>query len=113
MIQRNHLRHAGLRGIGRLRGNLEPLHPRTSGPTGIQVTPFVFVTDVAVEPVCGPEAVSAFWLPMELAASGALDGTYVYPNSQMTFPSWNFAGHVIWGLTWRILGSMLETARAA
>ncbi len=95
----------------RLLGNLEPLHPRTSGPTGIQVTPFVFVTEAALEPVCGPEAVSAFWLPLELAASGALDSTYVYPNTQMTFPSWSYEGHVIWGLTWRILSSVLEAGQ--
>lgn len=34
----------------RLLGKLPALHPRTSGPKGLEVTPFVFVTDVAVEP---------------------------------------------------------------
>lgn len=96
----------------RLLGNLEALHPRTSGPTGIQVTPFVFVTDAAVEPVCGPEALSAFWLPLDLAAAGTFDSNYVYPNTQMTFPAWNYEGHVIWGLTWRILTSVLEAGTA-
>lgn len=95
----------------RLLGALPPLHPRTSGPAGIEVTPFVFVTDFAVEPRCGPEALEAFWLPLEAAAAGSLDGTYTYPGSAMTFPSWTFDGHVIWGLTWRILGDVLEGSR--
>jgi 8-oxo-dGTP pyrophosphatase MutT (NUDIX family) len=88
-------------------GSLAPLHPRASGPLGIEVTPFVFATQTAMEPVCGPEALSAFWLPLALAASGSLDATYTYPSTQAAFPSWQYDGHVIWGLTWRILGELL------
>jgi 8-oxo-dGTP pyrophosphatase MutT (NUDIX family) len=95
----------------RLLGHLPALHPQMSGPLGINVTPFVFVTDVAVDPVCGPEALEAFWLPLATAASGSLDAPYAYPNSEMTFPSWNFEGYVIWGLTWRILGDVLALAK--
>ena len=91
----------------RLLGNLQTLSPMTSGPAGIEVTPFVFTTDVALEPQPGPEAEAAFWLPLELAASGALDDTYTYPGTDRTFPSWRFEQHVIWGLTWRILGDLL------
>jgi len=94
----------------RMLGSLAPLHPRTSGPTGIEVTPFVFATEVALEPVCGPEALAAFWLPLELAASGALDGTYTYPATSVAFPSWTYEGHVIWGLTRRILDLVLGIA---
>ena len=96
-----------------LAGSLAPLHPRTSGPLGIEVTPFVFIAGDAPEPVCGPEALSAFWLPLELAASGSLDATYTYPTTQMAFPSWAYDGHVIWGLTWRILGDLLAAGRDA
>ena len=95
----------------RMLGNLPPLAPRTSGPTAIEVTPLVFATDVALEPVCGPEALAAFWLPLDLAASGALDGTYRHTTSQMTFPSWTYEGYVIWGLTRRVLEMILELAR--
>ena len=92
----------------RLLGNLSPLHPRTSGPAGIEVTPFVFHTRMALEPVCGPEALAAFWLPLDLAASGHLDSTYEYPMANMKFPAWTYEGHVIWGLTWRILADLLQ-----
>jgi 8-oxo-dGTP pyrophosphatase MutT (NUDIX family) len=98
----------------RLLGHLAALHPRSSGPSGIEVTPFVFATGAALEPVCGPEALAAFWLPIDLAASGALDSTYRYPSvdaaSELSFPSWTYEGHVIWGLTRRILDAVLELA---
>jgi len=95
----------------RLLGNLPVLQPFTSGPAGMEVTPFVFVTHAAVEPQVGPEAESAFWLPLELAASGALDGTYTYPGTERTFPSWQYDSHTIWGLTWRILGELLTAGQ--
>jgi len=95
----------------RLLGSLPVLSPLTSGPSGMEVTPFVFVTHAAVEPQPGPEAASAFWLPIELAASGALDDTYTYPGTTHTFPSWRFESHTIWGLTWRILGDLLQAAQ--
>jgi 8-oxo-dGTP pyrophosphatase MutT (NUDIX family) len=95
----------------RLLGTLPVLHPYTSGPSGVEVTPFVFVTNVSVEPQLGPEAAAAFWLPVELAASGALDATYTYPGTDRTFPSWQFESYTIWGLTWRILRDLLEAAR--
>ena len=92
-------------------GQLDPLHPRTAGPSGIEVTPFVFTTETAVETVCGAEALSAFWLPLEVATSGALDGTHTYPGSAMSFPSWTYEGHVIWGLTLRILIDVTSMAK--
>jgi 8-oxo-dGTP pyrophosphatase MutT (NUDIX family) len=98
-------------GGARLLGSLPALTPLTSGPFGIEVTPFVFVTHAAVEPQVGPEAEKAFWLPIELAASGALDDTYTYPGTERTFPSWRFEAYTIWGLTWRILGNLLAASR--
>lgn len=95
----------------RLLGNLQPLSPMSAGPMGMEVTPFVFATDVALEPQLGPEAQAAFWLPLPAAASGALDGTYTYPGTERTFPSWNYEQYVIWGLTWRILGDLLVLAK--
>ncbi len=91
----------------RVLGSLDPLHPRSSGPRGIEVTPFVFLVEEALVPVCGPEALAAFWFPLGRAAAGAFDSTYTYPTSELKFPSWDYEGHVIWGLTMRILGDVL------
>jgi 8-oxo-dGTP pyrophosphatase MutT (NUDIX family) len=98
-----------LRGV-RVLGCLPALTPRISGPTGIEVTPFVFVTETAVEAKTGPEAAAVFWLPLALAAGGTLDGTFVHTTG-MAFPSWDYSGHTIWGLTLRILGSIVELAK--
>lgn len=92
-------------------GSLPAVSPLASGPSGMEVTPFVFMTSTTVEPICGPEAMAAFWLPIESAAAGRLDGTYIYPGTTRKFPSWNFAGHTIWGLTWRILTELIATGR--
>lgn len=94
-----------------LLGSLPALSPLSAGPHGIEVTPFVFATDVPLEPRPSPEAESAFWLPLEVAASGALDDTYTYPGTERTFPAWRHDSHLIWGLTYRILGELLALAR--
>ena len=67
----------------------------------------MFVTPDALEARPGPEALSAFWLPLDLASSGAIDGMYAYPGTDRTVPSWIYEGHTIWGLTWRILSDLL------
>ena len=95
----------------RLLGALATLSPMSAGPHGIEVTPFIFLTEQPLEPQPGPEAESAFWLPLELAASGALDDTYTYPGTDRRFPAWAYESHVIWGLTYRILGELLELTR--
>jgi 8-oxo-dGTP pyrophosphatase MutT (NUDIX family) len=100
-------------GPEQLVGSLSPLAPRAAGPTLIEVSPFVFRTRVALDPICGPEALSAFWLPLDLAISGALDSSYTYTRgtSTLTFPSWSYEGHVIWGMTRRILDDLVSLAR--
>ncbi|MGE0868613.1 MAG: CoA pyrophosphatase [Kofleriaceae bacterium] len=92
----------------RLIGQLPTAHPRSSGPNGMEVTPFIFVTDEEVGTTPGPEAFSAFWLPLDLARSGTLDITYRYAPSGDSFPGWSYEGHVIWGLTWRVLQDLIE-----
>jgi len=92
-------------------GTLPALAPLMSGPKGIEVTPFVFAADAQPEPQPSAEAETAFWLPLELAESGALDGTYMYPHLDRVLPCWNFDDHVIWGLTFRILNELLAAAR--
>lgn len=91
-------------------GNLTALGPRNAGPMPIEVTPFVFRTHTPPEIVCGPEALAAFWLPLDLARLATLEKPYLYPNSTMTFPSWDFEGNVIWGLTRRILDDLIAAA---
>ncbi len=93
-----------------LLGSLPPLGPLNTGPVKIEVTPFVFRTELPPEIVCGPEALAAFWLPLDVAISGVLDKPFRHPSWELTLPSWDFEGNVIWGLTRRILDDLIAAA---
>ncbi len=93
-----------------LLGSLATLGPRSAGKTPIEVTPFVFRCTEPPEIVCGPEALAALWLPIDVALSGVLDAPFIYPGTDMAFPSWAFEGHVIWGLTRRIIDDLVAAA---
>ncbi len=73
------------------------------------ITPFVFRVTAPVEPVCGPEAVCAFWFPLDLAAAGALDDRHEYRLGPVPLhlPCWRHDGHVVWGLTYDMLRKLL------
>ena len=82
------------------------------------ITPFVFALDDASAPAgdalaLGPEAAAAFWLPLDDAARGALDGTYDYALGPITksLPCWRYDQQVVWGLTYRMLSELLALLR--
>jgi 8-oxo-dGTP pyrophosphatase MutT (NUDIX family) len=96
----------------RLIGPLPALSPLSAGPMGIEVTPFAFVTEVAPPTHVGPEALSAFWLPLGLASAGTYDGEFTYPGTDRKFPAWNYEGFTIWGMTWRIVADLIALGAA-
>jgi 8-oxo-dGTP pyrophosphatase MutT (NUDIX family) len=102
-----------LAGAGFL-GALEPIVTtgRSTRPLpATAVAPFVFVETAPLAPVPGPEATSVFWLPIARAAAGAFDGELQYNHLgvPMTFPCWNYEGYVVWGMTFRMLRTLIET----
>jgi 8-oxo-dGTP pyrophosphatase MutT (NUDIX family) len=100
----------------RLLGRLDDVRARARGGLlPLAIRPFVFV-ELEPEPIAlGPEAASVLWLPLESAAHGELDDTYEYPldGAPMRFSCWRYDGYVVWGLTHRILGQLLEVLRDA
>jgi 8-oxo-dGTP pyrophosphatase MutT (NUDIX family) len=74
------------------------------------ITPLVFHLEGEPRLRLGPEAAAAFWLPLAEANSGALDATHVYRLGPvpMSFPCWNYQGHVVWGLTFQMLRTLLS-----
>lgn len=76
----------------------------------MSITPLVFVEQQPAAPALSAEAVGHFWFPLDAAARGELDGTLPYQadTSLLHLPCWRFQGHVIWGLTYRVLRSLLE-----
>jgi 8-oxo-dGTP pyrophosphatase MutT (NUDIX family) len=97
-----------LRHGARLLGGLPTLHPRIAGPRGIEVTPFVFSISERPQLRISAEAQSVFWLPLLEVASGRLDDTFTHAESGMSFPSWQYQGYTVWGMTMRILGDLIE-----
>jgi len=75
----------------------------------MDITPFVFRLEAEVTPVAGAEAQAVFWLPLLAAARGELDGQYRWNDGAVTklLPCWNFGGHTVWGMTHRMLSSLL------
>jgi 8-oxo-dGTP pyrophosphatase MutT (NUDIX family) len=86
-------------------GHSNALHPLSSGPRGMAVTPFVFSIEQVPAISLSPEATHYFWLPLRSALGGALSSEIEVPReaSNQRFPCWRYQGYVVWGLTLRIL----------
>lgn len=94
----------------RLIGALEPIRAIARGKIlPMTITPFVFHLAEPQEILLGDEAVAAFWLPLEAAARGTLDGEYEYRLGpvKMKFPCWQCEGRTVWGLTYQMLRQLL------
>jgi 8-oxo-dGTP pyrophosphatase MutT (NUDIX family) len=94
----------------RLLGRLAPRRAVAQGlPLPMTITPFVFAVDGSIEVTTGGEATAVFWLPLEAAASGALDDVHPYRLGPLVwkFRCWRHEGRVIWGLTFEMLRSLL------
>jgi len=100
-----------LRGDARLLGPLPAIPVTARGKIlPMTVTPFVFVEERPCTPRLGVEAEAAFWLPLGDVARGALDDTCVYPYADppLHLPCWRYEGQTVWGLTYRLVRSLLE-----
>ena len=105
---------------GRVFGPLAPTQARSRGTRlPLYITPIVFHRSDPEEPVLGPEADEAFWLPLELARGGTIDRPYRYESRGdderggaagiiHNLPSWQFEGRTIWGMTHGILAGLFR-----
>lgn len=92
-------------------GQLPPRQAMARGKRlDLWITACVFQVTAPLEPRPGPEAELAFWLPLELAASGDIDHRYHYKDErrELILPAWKFQKHTIWGLTFRMLSALLD-----
>jgi 8-oxo-dGTP pyrophosphatase MutT (NUDIX family) len=105
-----------LRATATLLGRLDGVRAVARGrPLSMSITPYVFAQTRAGVVTLGDEAEAAFWLPLDRAASGALDDTYDYHLGpvKMALPCWRYDGQVIWGLTYQMLSNLLDVAGRA
>jgi 8-oxo-dGTP pyrophosphatase MutT (NUDIX family) len=91
--------------VGPAVGRLDDVEGR---PTANRIAAVVFTVDGRPEPVPEPrEVAQAMWLPVASLADPASRGWYRY-KGVMPFPSITVDGHMIWGLTHRILTQFMD-----
>jgi 8-oxo-dGTP pyrophosphatase MutT (NUDIX family) len=99
-----------------LLGPLPPVWPQSSRAPRILVRPFVFAAPAGVEAEPNHEVDLAFWIPLrELREPGAVTEHLLELEGlgRLRFPALGWRGHVVWGLTHRILTDFLERAAQA
>jgi 8-oxo-dGTP pyrophosphatase MutT (NUDIX family) len=101
-----------LRRSGTLLGRLDDVEPRSGAPR-IVVSAFVFAVPAGTEPEWNHEVDLAVWVPVDqLTAPGAAtEYLHLHPDgTELRFPAIGIQGHLIWGITYRILTQFLELA---
>lgn len=98
-----------LRDGAELLGILDDLHPRTTRLPAVVVRPFVFLVSEVSEPVLSAEVAGAFWVPLSVLLDRSVwkDTTVRAGNSEISRFAFHHEGYVVWGMTERILSSLL------
>lgn len=93
-----------------LLGVLDDLHPRTSRLPAVVVRPFVFLVSGVSEPVLSAEVAGAFWVPLSVLLDRSVwrDTTVKAGDVEISRFAFHHEGYVVWGMTERILSSLLE-----
>lgn len=89
-------------------GRLNEIHPRSAHLPSIGVTPFVAWLDTRPQITASHEIAGHIWVPLpELAAPGRRSTlTRAEPTSRV-FPTIEYEGEVIWGLTHAVIENFL------
>jgi 8-oxo-dGTP pyrophosphatase MutT (NUDIX family) len=97
---------------GRIIGQLDDVQPRTAVLPRIIITPFVAVLGAPARPslTLSPEVADAFWVPLAVlrAPHAATEVVLDLAGGPRRVRCFQYGGHIIWGLTERILRQFLE-----
>jgi len=95
---------------GQLLGGLDNVWPRNPLPQLIAVRPFIFALSTRPSLSFSAEVADAFWVPLADLQNPAhyRDTTVSIQGQARTFPAYHLMGHVVWGLTERVLRPILE-----
>ena len=98
-----------LRNDGTVIGTLDDLRPQTAALPAIIVRPYVVLLNREDSLLLSDEVALAFWVPLaELRQGGSWRDTSVYARGvQLSARAFHHEGHVIWGMTERILAQLL------
>jgi 8-oxo-dGTP pyrophosphatase MutT (NUDIX family) len=85
------------------------LAPRSPGNVPeMLVVPFVALASAPLDPIVGPEMVSAFWVPLADLPSSWGRTTVPTAFGDLLVPAYMPPGRVIWGFTYRVLEELLR-----
>lgn len=76
------------------------------------ITPWVFAVEAEVAPRPLDEAVAVFWMPLGPVLRGEFNDVWRYEMAGLhhDLPAWRVQGHLVWGLTHRMLSRLLDVA---
>ena len=92
-------------------GRLDEVAPASSRLPKLTIAPFVFgVTEHTVARVASPEIDAVHWISLDQLRSPETHGQVEIPlpGGSRSFPCYQVAGEIVWGLTYRILSQFLE-----
>lgn len=78
----------------------------------MSISPFVFIQTADFQVEHNAEAVHHFWLPLLPARQGMFDSKHDFVSTngtKMILPAWSYENEVIWGLTYQMLQSLLQS----
>lgn len=94
-------------------GRLDDIHPRSRHLPSVAVTPFVAWSDGPVTLRLNHELSGFLWIPVPELGSERNRGTLKLESPRpRVFPTIEFAGHTIWGMTWLIVRDFLAILEA-
>jgi 8-oxo-dGTP pyrophosphatase MutT (NUDIX family) len=97
---------------GECLGALDDVRPLTPRLPSVVVRPFVFLLGAPAPARTGSEVASAFWVPLErLFGHSAREVEIELGGENRRLPAYVIGPDVIWGMTYRILGSLLAALR--
>jgi 8-oxo-dGTP pyrophosphatase MutT (NUDIX family) len=94
--------------VGERLGRLSDCAPARAVP--IAVRPFVYLLGARPALRLSEEVEQALWVPIAPLLAGEQRTTFVFSRGgqSLKFPAWDIAGHVVWGLTYRVLAELFE-----
>jgi len=99
-----------------LLGPLEPLPAIARGRRiGITIAPFVFALERHVELSPNHEVEETLWANLGRLASGDIASIVRYRLDEevLELPAWDVDGRIVWGLTYRMLQTLLDRVASA
>lgn len=102
-----------LRRHGRLIAPLDEIQGMARGrQLSLVISPFVFALEQAVEPRPNHEVQSVLWVPLSFLADADNESIveHLIDGQSMRLPAYIYRDRTIWGLTLRMIHSLLEVA---